>query len=316
MICFPIFWRVLHMPERSYRGRLPSLTEDERQISSNVAATVEYLAVTCGERNAHNIAGLERAESYIADGFRSVGLKVKLDPFTYHERQMHNIEAELVGTDTAAEIIVVGAHYDTVSGSPGADDNASGVAALLEMARLAGQGVHRRTLRFVAFANEEHEGEPSETMGSYFYAKRCRQRDDRIVGMISLEMLGVYCDDPGSQRYPSPFNLFYPTEGNFVAFVSDLYSRDLITQSIKAFRRLCKFPSEGMAAPPFVPDAGRSDHWSFWQFGYPALMVTDTSNFRNARYHTSADLPETLDFERAARVTGGLSRMLHALADQ
>jgi Zn-dependent M28 family amino/carboxypeptidase len=229
---------------------------------------------------------------------------------------MHNIEAELKGKEAPEEIIVIGAHYDTVYGSPGADDNATGVAALLEIARLMADSVQGRTLRLVAFANEETSNDGSnETMGSYLYARECHGCGDKIVGMISLEMLGVYFDTPGSQVYPAPFKWFYPNVGNFIGFVGDIPSRDFVLKCIASFRRQCQFPSEGVAAPPFLRDANRSDHWGFWQFGYAALMLTDTSNFRNTLYHTDKDLPEIINFERLARLTHGLVLMITDLVN-
>jgi Zn-dependent M28 family amino/carboxypeptidase len=274
------------------------------------------LADVFGERNAKNYAGLQAAAAYIEQSFKALNYTVGKQAFQFDGVEMHNVEAEIRGKDRADEIIVIGAHYDTVYGSPGADDNATGVAALLEIARLMADSVQGRTLRLVAFANEEHPGGAAwETMGSYAYAKRCKERNENVVGMISLEMLGVYFDEHGSQKYPTPFNWFYPEVGNFIAFVGDIPSRDFVTRCIGLFRHFCQFPSEGVAAPPFFRDVNRSDHWSFWQFGYPALMLTDTSNFRNTLYHTKKDVPAIINFEGLARVTNGMALVVNDLVN-
>jgi len=296
------------MPGTSYKGTLPQMDKSERELQANLEKSVNKLAVEIGERNSRNYGGLQGAEAFIAHTFQSYGYAVRRQSFQFDGVEMNNVEAELMGKDRPSDIIVIGAHYDTVYGSPGADDNASGVAALLEIARLMADSVQGRTLRLLAFANEEHPGGAAmETMGSYVYASQCHSRGDKIVGMISLEMLGVYYDEPGSQMYPRPFNLFYPELGNFIAFVGDIASRDFICRCIGSFRRQCQFPSEGVAAPPFIADVNRSDHWGFQQFGYPAFMLTDTANFRNKFYHTAEDRPETIDFERFARLTQGLA---------
>jgi Zn-dependent M28 family amino/carboxypeptidase len=229
---------------------------------------------------------------------------------------MQNVEAERRGTTRPDEIILLGAHIDTVYGSAGADDNASGLAVLLELARLLSSFTPGRTIRFVAFGNEENQNSPWEMMGSYRYAKGCHERKEKIVGMISLEMLGVYCDTPGSQQYPLPFSLLYPEVGNFVAFIGNLASRKWVHRCIGKFREQTPFPSEGVAAPDLFKDINRSDQWSFWQFGYPGIMLTDTSNFRNKLYHTAKDTPEILDFERMARLTAGLAEMLKDVVNE
>jgi len=200
--------------------------------------------------------------------------------------------------------IVVGAHYDTVPGSPGADDNASGVAVLIELSRMV------RGVRFVAFANEEAPYFLTAEMGSFVYA---RDRADGVRAMFSLEMLGYYDDAPNSQRYPAPLGLFYPDRANFIAFVGDLGAISLVRNAAKLFRKGSDFPSEWLAAPSIVPGLSWSDHWSFRKHGYPAVMVTDTAFYRYPHYHLPSDTPEKLDYERMASVTMGLAGMLKEL---
>ena len=227
---------------------------------------------------------------------------------------MRNIEVEIKGATRAQEIIVVGAHYDSVMGAPGANDNGSGVAAVLELARLWRNAQPARTLRFVLFVNEEPPFFKSDEMGSRHYARRAKVRGENIVAMFSLETIGHYSDESGSQRYPFPLGPFYPSTANFIAFVSNFASRPLLHEAIASFRRHAEFPSEGVAAPALIPGVDWSDHWSFWREGYPALMVTDTAPYRYPHYHAETDTPDKVDYERLARVVAGLHRMLRELA--
>jgi hypothetical protein len=314
-ILSPFLRPFLAMPGKSHQGALPPLTEAERQILANAEAHVRSLSEGIGERSVRS--GLEQAADYVLAELYALGYTPGVHEFTVDGHRYRNIDIEIRGAAHPDQIVVVGAHYDTVFGSPGADDNATGVAALFELARLLKDSKPDRTLRMVFFANEEHPLHQSawESMGSFFYARACRERGENVVAMLVLEMLGVYSDAEGSQSYPYPFSLFYPSRGNFVAFVGNYRSRSLVRRCLGSFRSHTAFPSEGGAPPELFRDIGRSDHWSFWQFGYPGVMVTDTSNFRYRHYHTSQDTPDKLDFERLARVTAGLARTVSELAD-
>jgi Zn-dependent M28 family amino/carboxypeptidase len=150
-------------------------------------------------------------------------------------------------------------------------------------------------------------------MGSWVYARRCRERGEKVTAMLSLETIGYYSDQPGSQKYPAPLGLFYPSTGNFIAFVGNSRYGQLVRQVVRAFRLNEKFPSQAGAMPEVMSDIGRSDHWPFWQEGYPALMVTDTAPFRYPYYHTPEDTVDKIDFERTARVVRGLQSVIRAL---
>lgn len=210
--------------------------------------------------------------------------------------------------------IVVGAHYDTVPGSPGADDNASAVAALIELAGLLGR--ERLPIRFVAFANEELPYFMGPDMGSWVSAKRSRDRGEKLCAMLSLEMLGYYRDEPGSQRYPAPLGLFYPDRGNYIAFVGDLGAFRLVRKCFLKFKKNSSFPAQWLSGPASIPGVTHSDHWSFRNLGFPAIMVTDTAYNRNPHYHQASDTPDTLDYPRMAAVTLGLAAMLKELAHE
>ena len=299
------------MPGKSFAGPLPALSDRDAKRADALWADVQAIAGEIGERNVPNDRALDRAKAYIADSLRQDGYVTWGEDYQVDGKTVTNVVAALAGTTD--EIVVVGAHYDTVPGAPGADDNTSGVAALLELARSFAGAKPRRTLRFVAFANEEPPYFWTERMGSLVYARACAARKDNIVAMLSLESLGYFSDAKGSQRYPFPMSLFYGDRGDFVGFIGNTSSRGLTRDVVGAFRAHAAFPSEGAALPALLPGVGYSDQWSFWKVGYPAVMVTDTAMFRNPNYHTPRDTPATLDYARLARVVGGLEAVVASL---
>jgi Zn-dependent M28 family amino/carboxypeptidase len=307
-------WYSMWTPGRSYRGPLPPLTAEETEVASRLKGHVERLAGEIGERNLWRHDALGKAATYIEGELRARRYTTASQAFDVQGRSVRNVEAELRGSSRPDEIVVVGAHYDSVSGCPGADDNASGAAALIELARAIVARPQARTIRFVGFVNEEPPFFQTADMGSLRYAARARERGERIVAMISVESVGYYADAPDSQRYPFPFNLFYPSTGDFIAFVANVGSRGLLHQAMRSFRDHARLPSEGAAAPAWIEGVGWSDHWAFWQHGYPAIMVTDTALFRYAHYHTARDTPDKLDYTRMARLVTGLARVIEDLA--
>jgi hypothetical protein len=304
---------MIRMPGRSYRGPLPPLTNEEAGLASRLRGHVARLAGDIGERNVWAYDRLCAAAAYIEAALGSMGYAVARQEFDAMDRRVANLEAVRRGASRAGEIVVVGAHYDSVMGCPGANDNATGVAAMLELARAAAGRTPARTVRFVAFVNEEPPFFQTGRMGSLVYARRARARGDRIAAMLSLETIGYYTEAPGSQRYPAPFGLFYPRQGHFVAFVGNVASRALVREAIGAFRRRAAMPSEGAAVPGWIPGIGWSDHWAFWQQGWPGVMVTDTALFRDPHYHLPSDTPDRLDYERLARVVAGLEHVVEEL---
>jgi Zn-dependent M28 family amino/carboxypeptidase len=307
-----LLWYMVSVPGKSYSGPLKALTPEEAALRDNLRAHVA--AIAGREHNVFHVEALEAAARYIERTLAGFGLSVEAQRFSAADGEVRNIEVEVKGAARSAEIVIVGAHYDSVAGSPGGNDNGSGVAATLELARLFRNERPARTVRFVLFVDEEPPFYKSEEMGSRYYARRAKARGENIVAMFSLETIGYYSDAPGSQHYPFPFGLFYPTTGNFLAFVANLSSRPLLHEAIALFRSHADFPSEGVAAPAFIPGVDWSDHWSFWQEGFPALMVTDTAPFRYSHYHTARDTPDKVDYKRLAHVVTGLHRMLLELA--
>jgi len=305
---------MLTMPGKSYRGPLPSLTQEEKVLSHALKSDLEKLAVEIGERNRYNYLKLMETAKFIEGEMSNCGYEVKRQKYQINNQTFENLEVEIKGDRYPDEIVIIGAHYDTVYGCPGANDNGSGVAGLLALARAFAGKETGRTLRFVFFTNEEPPFFMTEHMGSVVYAKRCRRREEKIVAMLSLETIGYYSDELGSQKFPPGLNEFYPSTGNYVAFVSNLNNSKLVCDVIESFRRNANFPSEGAALPPFGTGVNLSDHWSFWQEGYPSLMVTDTAFFRYPYYHRRQDTPDKVDCDRTARVIAGLERVIEEFA--
>ncbi|HEX2344198.1 MAG TPA: M28 family peptidase [Vicinamibacterales bacterium] len=317
-------WYSMWTPGESYRGPLPPPSGEETMLARRLTHHVAWLAGEIGERNVWRHDALREAATYIEREFEALRVPdgpaeagdyaVGSQTFNVQRRAVRNVEAEIKGALRPDEIVVVGAHYDSVSGSPGADDNASGVAALIELARAMAATRPARTVRFVGFVNEEPPFFQTRDMGSLRYAASSRERGERIVAMISVESVGYYAEAPGSQRYPFPFNLFYPSTGDFIAFVGNVGSRGLLHEALRSFRDHARLPSEGAAAPAWIEGVGWSDHWAFWQHGYPAIMVTDTALFRYPHYHTALDTPDKLDYPRMTRLVAGLSHVIEDLA--
>ncbi|MDT8399970.1 MAG: M20/M25/M40 family metallo-hydrolase [Pseudomonadales bacterium] len=302
------------MPGQSLQGELPALSVEQQAVRERLQQHVQVLAADIGERHHNNMPALNRAADYIQQQLRALGYEPLIQQFG--DKDYRNIVVEVPASGDSGEIIVIGAHYDSWL-TPGADDNASGVAVLLELARaFAGQSLPR-TLRFVAFPNEERPFFGTEAMGSRVSAALARARGDRITAMFSLEMLGYYSSEAGSQHYPPVIDLRYPDTANFIAFIANVGSATVMRRAIAYFRGQSLFPAEGMAAPQWlVPDIRRSDNSAYWYYDYPAVMVTDTSNFRNPNYHSARDTVATLDYDSMARVLTGLRGMFQALASE
>jgi Zn-dependent M28 family amino/carboxypeptidase len=308
LVFFGLRW-MTQMPGRSYLNSLPDLTEDEIALRTRLENHVWTLAKDIGERHLQRYAALTEAADYVEKTLQATGHTVLTQEYVVKNKTVKNLEARVTGRTLPDEIVVIGAHYDSVAGSPGANDNATGVAAMLEIARLLTSKHPARSVRFVAFVNEESPFFFTRDMGSRRYASRARAQGENIVAMLSLETIGYYDDKKGSQRYPFVFRFFYPDVGNFIGFVGNLASRALVQQCIASFRSHTPFPSEGIAAPWWIPGVSWSDHSSFWREGYPAIMVTDTAPFRYPHYHAETDTPEQIDFARLARVVAGLARL-------
>jgi len=299
----------IRMPGISYAG---PQAQGDAAVQKRLRRSVVALAQTIGERNVARAGSLDDAASWISDELAAAGYSPVLENFAVGTAMVSNVYAEVPGR-SGSGVVVVGAHYDSVPGSPGADDNASGVAVMLELARRLRDFDSPFTLRFIAFANEESPWFGTASMGSLQHAERAMDRGEDIVAMLSLEMLGFYDSAKGSQSYPNGFGLFYPSTGNFVSFVGNARSRSLVHELVAGFRQHARLPSEGAALPEIVKDITRSDHLAFWQQGVAAVMITDTANFRNPHYHQSTDVAETLDYSAMAHVVEGLTHAIEVM---
>ncbi|HMR74773.1 MAG TPA: M20/M25/M40 family metallo-hydrolase [Polyangiaceae bacterium] len=293
-----------------------SLPRADQKLVAELKQSVHALSHKIGERNTKKHWELAAAADFIADQLTAAGYEVGRQGFEVDDVIAQNLEVDVRGTERGDEVLVVGAHYDSAPGSPGADDNASGTAALLSLARQFRELKLRRSVRFVFFANEEPPYFQTDRMGSVMYAKHALARGDRMVGMLSLESLGVFSDAKDSQRYPAELREKHPTTGNFIAVVSDTASAGLCRRFAKLMQEGGPVPVEHDALPGDLPGVGWSDHWAFWQIGVPAVMVTDTAPFRSAHYHKATDTADRLDYERMAHVVVSLSRSLRELANQ
>jgi Zn-dependent M28 family amino/carboxypeptidase len=299
------------MPGKSFSGPLPAVTPEQTALADQLKRHITALAQNILHRDMQHPNNLEKAAQYIEKQWKDAGFAPQRQTYDVNGQKASNLEIEIKG-DTN-DIVLVGAHYDSVHGAPGANDNGSGVAGMLALSRKLAKERFKRTLRFVAFVNEEPPYFQTDDMGSLVYARRCKDRGKRISAMLSLETIGCYSEEKGSQRYPAPFNLFYPSEGNFIGFVGNVDSADLVKRCVARFRKDVKFPCEGAALPGWIEGIGWSDHWSFWQCGYPGVMVTDTAPFRYRHYHTMQDTPDKIDYERTARVVEGIEVVLRDL---
>jgi hypothetical protein len=309
------WWMMIRMPLESYDGPLPLLSREQEATVEAMKRDVQRLAGDIGERNVFLPVLLRASADYIERELHEAGYAVISQRFEVRDVECRNLIVEIPGQSLPDEVVVVGAHYDSAQGSPGANDNGSGIAALLALARSWAGSEPARTVRFVAFVNEEPPFFQTEKMGSLIYARHCREQGDQVVAMLSLETIGYYDSAQGSQKYPFPVGIFYPSRGDFIGFVSNTRNAPLVRRCLETFRRHTAFPSEGGALPGFLPGVGWSDHWAFWQQGYPALMITDTAPFRYPYYHTASDTPDKLDYERMARVLTGLHVVLDRLVN-
>ncbi len=298
------------MPGESYRQNLEPLNSTEIKLREQLTSDVGTLAVKIGRRNFDSYQNLVAAKDFLTTELEQAGYKVREQQYTVEAKTFSNLEVEIPGSSRADEILVIGGHYDSAVNAPGSNDNATGTASVLALAREFVGTKPLRTLRFVEFTNEEPPYFQTKNMGSLVYAQAAKQHGDKIVGMFSLETLGYFSDKASTQQYPLPLSFFYPNQGNFIGFISDIDSRELLRNTIRSFRAQAKFPSEGVALPSSIQGVGWSDQWSFWQQGYQALMITDTAPFRDPHYHAAKDTVAKIDFEKLARVTIGISKVI------
>ncbi len=273
-------------------------------IIENLYRHVEYLSVSIGERHLWKTGSLSKAANYIESTFQVSGYTVQRQTYSCYGKGVSNLMAEKTGVDEG--VVVIGAHYDTVPGTPGADDNASAVAGLLELARLCTGSESRKRLIFVAFVNEEPPCFGTYNMGSMVYARDLRDQGVSVDVMISLEMIGYFRHDT-TQQYPLPgMRLLYPKTADFIGVVGNFRSSHYASRLKKGIKKHAAIDAHSLTAPEYFGGISLSDNYAFWRHGYRAVMITDTSFFRNRHYHQETDTIDTLNFEAMAEVVTGL----------
>lgn len=275
-------------------------------LQKNLQSHVVTLSEEIGERNFVFYNALQKSAEYITETFNTFGFSSEIQHYYIDNKIYKNIIAVKKGDKKPQELIVIGAHYDSVVGSPGANDNGSGVSSLLELARLFFSIQTERTIKFIALVNEEPPFFLSGNMGSRIYAKDAKKRREDIKAMISLETMGYFSDEPHSQHYPLFYSLFYPHTANFIAVVGNFSSRKLVKNIKKSFKKNSSFNIETAVMPEAIPGVSFSDHDSFWRYGYKACMVTDTAFYRYPHYHTREDTPDKINFHYLAEVVQGV----------
>lgn len=319
LLAIPILLLLIHILFSivRVRRRIFRIHENSDKIKTIEPGTLYYhinhLSHTIGSRSIFQPQNLQQSEKYIISFLENLGLQPQRQPYTYKGEEVANIIITQPGSTHSDEVIIVGAHYDTVANTPGADDNASGVAMLLELCRSLKTFQPERTLKFIFFTLEEPPAFKTRKMGSMVYAAKAKEEQEKILGMICLEMVGFYDNNPGTQTYPLPLmNLAYPRQGNFIGLVSNLKSKPLLQQVEKSLSNNCNLAIESLATIRWVPGIDFSDHGSFWKMGFPAIMITDTSFYRNPHYHSPTDTIDTLDFNNMNKLLSGL---MHTVKD-
>lgn len=301
-------WLKRAAPEPLAVSCTPGPVDPER-----LKAHVRALSETFHPRDHRHVENLERTADYVANALGRAGGRMRTEPYTAEGASYRNVIASF-GPETG-ERLVIGAHYDAAEGAPGADDNASGVAGLLELATWL--GAHPPPLRvdLVGFTLEEPPHFRRTTMGSKVHARTLREQGAPVRAMISVESIGFFSDAPDTQHYPvAALKLRYPSEGRFIAVVGRTDEEALLRTVRGGLGAVSGLASESLAAPRGLEGVDFSDHGSFWDEGYPAIMVTDTALFRNPNYHEPTDTWDTLDYARMARVVQGLQCAVGALA--
>lgn len=318
VLCLMMFvggYTSMQMPGASFQGEIPPANTTEKDIAIDLKYDVQMLANRIGERNTARISGLTAAAKFIENSLEIQGYRIQRQEYWIDGHLCHNIEVEIRGSQLPNDVIIIGSHYDSARGANGADDNATGVAATLSLARYFAGRRPLRSIRFVFFVNSESPYAQTTKMGSHIYAKRSAVREENVVAMFNLESLGIYDDAADSQQFPVPLSLFYPSTGNFVGFIANPGSARLMQNVLTSFREAVQFPTQGIYVPADgLRGAGHSDHSAFWEAGFPAIWITDTGALRNPNHQDWKERTGNLDFPAMARLVNGLRTVVWDLA--
>lgn len=310
-----IVWFMTDAPGLNYHGGAPALTDLDKETSGRLRTHVETISRDIGTRGGHQSSGLIQTSNYIENELRRMGLTAQKQSYDTKAGVLQNLEFEIEGTRNQREFVVVGAHMDSPRRSPGADANASGCAALIEITRALAMSACGRTVRVVFFNGGEEPAAGTADMGSRAYAKRCVEKKEKVVAMFALDGVGCFRPAAGTQSCPFPFSVAYPAQGDFLAFISDFSGRALMRQSVQIFRTGSQFPAEGGTYPSWLPGMGETDSQSFADEGFPSVLVTDTGSLRSEFHGTLSDTFDRLDYDRMARATAALTRVIATLAN-
>ncbi len=297
------------------QGIAPALIP-QKSCEENLKQHVYMLAGEIGERNIQRPESLINASHYISRQWQAMGYEIHSQGYRAKNIPCTNIEITQKGTETPEKIIVIGAHYDSIPGSPGANANASGVAALIELARAVRPMSFKSTIKFVALVNQEPPFFGTEYMGSWMYARQAHLRGDDIQLAILLDSIGNYTDEPNSQYYPPFLGSRSLQQGNFLTVLSNIKSRQQAHRLFSSFRKNSDFPIKKIVAPKFIPGMSWGDQSPFWLHNYKAVMLTDTGPYRSKYYHSGRDTPEKLNYHAMAEASDGIMASLAALAKQ
>jgi len=279
---------------------------NNKQLAEILKEHVYILSSQIGDRNVFNYENLKKAAFYISEKFKNMGYRINFQSYFCSGKEVKNIIAVKEGK--TQEVIIVGAHYDSCF-NPGADDNASSVAVMIELAKRFYSKELKHKFKFIAFVNEEPPFFKTEEMGSRVYVKQAKRNKEKIKAVIILEMVGYYTDTPHSQSFPPFLNFFYPHQGNFICIVGNYKSKNLAKKIYQSFKKT-SFPAQIFIGPSIVVGVDFSDHWSFWKEGFPAVMLTDTAFYRNPYYHTEEDTYEKLNYKKLEEFLLALEKVL------
>lgn len=311
-LLFVAFVTILYLSTYGWHFKKVSISAystEQEEIARNLKKYVTVLSDTIGWRGIDQYDNLHRSAGYISSVFKNLGYEVDFQELSVRGKKVYNIISQKKGSRDPDRIIIVGAHYDSYF-NPGANSNASGVAALIESARL---WVHKQpgaTIRFIAFVNTEDPFFATENMGSFAYVQRARELQENITAVIILDSLGTYSTSPRSQRYPLLWGIFYPNKANFILLVGNIASRDLMRWVKQTFSENVSLPMQSTLGYDFI----NSDHWAFWKMNYKAVLITDTGPYRNAAYHSLGDTYDTLNYTNIAYIVYGMRYVLEELA--
>ena len=309
VIVLVALWGYLSQPTLAKAESIDLAIDQER-----LQDVVKKLSIDFHPRNYRNLPNLEATAAYIQQHFKAAGGTVSIQSFEVSGHTYKNVRCHFGNSEGPKTII--GAHYDSHDQTPGADDNASGVAGLIEIAYLIGQNTPHGNFELVAYSLEEPPFFATEHMGSHYHAEAIHDAGEAVAGVIILEMIGYFTDEPGSQDYPSLlFKLIYPNKGNFIAVIGKTDQRSFTKRIKVGMKGVNNLPLRSISAPAGIPGVDFSDHRNYWKFGYDAVMITDTAFYRNKAYHEDNDTWDRLNYEKMGHVVQSVYSAITQLAE-